>query len=644
MKRKTLCWIMNVLLLAMPACSDDSHPTDDEENIPEIPTIPENSENLLDFTIEFDGNDITYSQVEETVITDPGNAGYDDFIENAVFSHTVRVTYNETEAVVSNEIDGVDISRDGSHVVVHSSVPGIEYVLTGGTENGSFKIYSEAPFKLSLAGISIVNPVGAGINIQSSRHAFIVCETGTSNTLTDGSSYVEADGEDMKGCLFSEGPVVFSGDGSLSVTGNYNHAIVSDDYIRFRSGCNITVVSAENDGVHTNDAVIIGGGVLDISSFGDAIQCGDGGIEMTGGFAKVVTQGEKAHGLKAEQDILISGGALQVEVAGAASKGISCDGILAVSGGKMTLITSGDAIYEEDEADLSSSAGIKCDRDVLISGGEISILSTGLAGKGINCDGAFRIDNGTVRVITTGMRQVYGQLDSSAKGIKADGELTINDGTVLVRATGGEGSEGIESKSVLTISGGTVAALCHDDCMNASDAINISGGNVYCYSSNNDAIDSNGTLSVSGGLVIAAGSGSPEGGVDCDRNTFAITGGTIVGIGGSTSTPTSGVSTQHSLVYGGSGSSGDYLNIRTSGGQNILTYQIPRDYSRMRLLFSGPGLTADGNYILSIGGTVSGGTSFYGFLSENSCSGGTDLEDFTVNSMVTTLGNTSGWW
>lgn len=71
---------MNVLLLAMPACSDDSHPTDDEENIPEIPTIPENSENLLDFTIEFDGNDITYSQVEETVITDPGNAGYDDLL------------------------------------------------------------------------------------------------------------------------------------------------------------------------------------------------------------------------------------------------------------------------------------------------------------------------------------------------------------------------------------------------------------------------------------------------------------------------------------------------------------------------------------------------------------------------------------
>ena len=56
-----------------------------------------------------------------------------------------------------------------------------------------------------------------------------------------------------------------------------------------------------------------------------------------------------------------------------------------------------------------------------------------------------------MKVITTGTQCVYGKLDSSAKGIKADGALTINGGTVLVKATGGEGSEGIESKSVLTV-------------------------------------------------------------------------------------------------------------------------------------------------------------------------------------------------
>ena len=68
----------------------------------------------------------------------------------------------------------------------------------------------------------------------------------------------------------------------------------------------------------------------------------------------------------------------------------------------------------------------------------------------------------------------------------------------LVKATGGEGSEGIESKSVLTVNEGTVAVLCYDDCMNASNSIVLNGGNIYCYSSGNDGIDSNGTLTITG--------------------------------------------------------------------------------------------------------------------------------------------------
>lgn len=443
MKRIVLFWIP-LLLLLLVNCTTESFDFGDQEGIlvggsggggssQPNPTIPEGSEDLLGFTIAFDESDKTaYGSMSETVTSD------DDFIENSQFASVVTIIYNGTTAAVSNGVSGVEVSSNGAHVVVNSTVSGVEYVLSGTTTNGSFKVYSEKKFKLSLAGVSILNPVGAAINIQSSKRVFVVCADETTNVLTDGSSYMATtDGEDMKACLFSEGQLIFSGGGSLTVTGNYKHAITSDDYVRFRSGCNITVASAKKDGIHTNESVIIGGGILNISSDGDAIQCEEGGITMTGGFAKLSTTDNKAHGLKSCLDVVISGGAIQAQVAGAASKGISCDGNLTISGGKLTAFTSQTALYEDN--DLSSCAGIKCDGNILITGGEIAIQSTGGAGKGINCDGSITINDGTVKVITTGTQCVYGKLDSSAKGIKANGALTINGGTVLVKATGGGG-------------------------------------------------------------------------------------------------------------------------------------------------------------------------------------------------------------
>ena len=611
MKKNVLFLMLSSLLLLSVSCTTDSTEfdegkwgggSDEEGGSQPNPTVPEESDDLLNFTIAFDESDrTTYGSMSETVVTDENDANYDDFIENSSFTSVVTVSYDGATATVSNEVDGVSVSQ------------------------------------LSLSGTSIHNPVGAAINIQSSNRVFVVCAEGTTNTLTDGTSYTLTDGEDMKSCFFSEGQLIFSGSGSLSVTGNYKHAIVSDEYIRLRSGCNISVPSAVKDGIHTNDAVIIGGGVLNISSTEDAIQCEDGGITMTGGFVKVATTADKAHGFKSELDVIISGGALQAEVTGAGSKGISCNGNLTVSGGKITAFTSQKPLYEDD--DLSSCAGIKCDGDIVIEGGEIALQSTGAAGKGMNCDGSITIHDGTVKVITTGTQYVYGKLDSSAKAMKAEGALTINGGTVLVRATGGEGSEGIESKSVLTVNDGMIAALCYDDCMNASNSIVINGGSIYCYSSGNDGIDSNGTLTITGGVVIASGTTSPEDGFDCDQNTFKITGGIVLGIGGGTSTPTSSVCTQRSVIYGGSGSNGEILNIQSADGTNVLTYQIPRNYSQMTLLFSSPNLASGGSYTISKGGSVSGGSEFFGLYTGSSYSGGTQAATFTAGSMVTQVGN-----
>ena len=554
-------------------------------------TSDTSGDDLEVFDIAFDTSVLSESES----IPGSSDSSYEDYVENSSFTSTITIQYADGSATVSGSATGVTVTKSGAHVTVNSTVAGVEYVLKGYASDGSFKVYSEKKFKLTLNGVSLTNPNGAAINIQSGKRVFVVCTDGTTNSLTDGSSYTKPDNEDMKGCFFSEGQLIFSGKGTLDVTGNYKHGICSDDYIRFRPGCDITVTATSGNGVKTNDAIILGGGVLNI------------------------------------------------EVKGTAAKGLSTDGYMLVSGGRATVLTSGGAEYDSDEKDVSGSAGIKCDSIFTMTGGTLNLKSTGAGGKGLSCDQAVSISGGAVNIITTGRQYTYGNLDTSPKGIKADGNLTISGGNIKVRTSGGEGSEGIESKATLEIKGGTVEVSSYDDCINAKTALNISGGNVYCYSSGNDGLDSNGTLKISGGIVLSSGTNQPEEGIDTDSSSqFSITGGTVIGIGGTGISPSSSSTTQPVILYGSSASAGAVVNLASSDGKNILAYKIPRTYSSMTLLISSPSLSKGSTYTLSSGGSVSGGSTFHNLTTGGTYTDGSQLVSLTLSSMITTSGNTSG--
>lgn len=620
MKRIQKIGIYAVCFCLCVACSADSPFDDWGENGTNGGTNPGGSSGssdasgtLLDFDVSWeDMADNSYVEIAETIITDKNDDEYDDFIENSSFASSIQIAYANGSATVAGSVSGVTVTTNGAHVTVNASVAGVEYVLSGSTSNGSFKVYSDKNFKLTLAGVSLTNDSGAAINIQSGKRVFVEVKTETENYLADASSYSTVTGEDEKGCFFSEGQLIFSGTGALTVTGNYKHGICSDDYVRLRSGSNITVASAVKDGIHTNDKIIIGGGILKVKASGDGLDCEKGFIDIRGGLIKADISGDASKAVKAETDITLSGG-------------------------QLILLTSGSAVYEDN--DLSSAAGIKCDGNLVMNGTTLSVKSTGAAGKGINCDGTLSIDNSTVKIITTGKQYVYNRLDSSAKGVKADGNLTINSGTIWVKTPGGEGSEGIESKSTLTVNGGDVSVYSYDDCMNASKSIVINGGNIYCYSSGNDGVDSNGTLTITGGTIVSIGTTSPEEGFDCDQNTFKITGGTILGIGGGTSTPTSSVCTQRTVIYGGSGSKGTLFSIQ--GSDQVMSYTIPRAYSQMTLLFSSSKLVSGTTYTIYTGGSVTGGTEFYGLTVGGIYTAGSQVATFTPGSMVTSVGNVS---
>ncbi len=570
-------------------------------------------------TFDVSLSDADYSLVttSETIITDESNDFYDDYIENASFSTQITITYNGTTATVDGSVDGLTVSTSGAYVTATSETAGIEYILKGTTTSGNFKLYSSKKSKLTLSDVDITSTTGAAINIQSSKTTYVVVEDGTSNTLTDASSYTATpDDEDEKACLFSEGQLVFSGSGTLTVTGNYKHAICSDDYVRVRSGVNIIVDSAVKDGLHTNDAVYVDGGLLDITSSSDGIDT-DGTIDITGGVVLVSTSGS-------------------------GSKGIKAEGNITISGGQQIVLTSGAAYYDSSESDEASASALKGGGNIVISGGEFKCQSTGSGGKGIRAGGTLNISGGDVRVITTGKYYKYSSsMTASPKGIKSTGVLTISGGDVRVRATGGENSEGIESKSTITITGGNVASYAYDDAINASTSIIIAGGTVYAYGTNNDGIDSNGTLYIKGGVIVSSGTTTPEEGIDCDQNTFSITGGIVLGIGGSTSTPTTSASTQRSVILTGSYSSGTRLTFTDSSGNVVMSYSVPRAYSQGTVLFSSPDLASSSTYTVYTGGTLTDATTFCGLSVDGTYTAGTKSTTFTTSSMVTSVGSSS---
>ncbi|MDL2228216.1 carbohydrate-binding domain-containing protein [Odoribacter sp. OttesenSCG-928-L07] len=226
--------------------------------------------------------------------------------------------------------------------------------------------------------------------------------------------------------------------------------------------------------------------------------------------------------------------------------------------------------------------------------------------------------------------------------------MTVNSGTINISCTQeDEGGEGLESKATLTINGGKIDIEAYDDCINASDHIEISGGTVFCFARGNDGIDSNGTLSISGGFIISSGTRAPEGGFDCDNSTFKITGGIIIGTGGSTSNPTSSVCTQRSIKYS-SGSPESYICIENPNGDTILMYYIPAYVgsgggpggpgggNQVTVLFSDPNITVGNGYTLRYGGTVNGGTNVNGYITGGTYSGG-QTKTFNVNSMLTNV-------
>ncbi len=321
-----------------------------------------------------------------------------DFVSEYRVNSTIHIVWSGTSATVTGSADGVTVSNSNGYVSVSSTAKNIEYAVSGeGT--GQLSIYSDYKYQLSFEGLTLSCSDGPAVNSQSSKTCYAVI-SGT-NTLTDGSSYASST-EDRKAAFFSEGQICFSGSGTLNVTGNYKHAVASDDYIRLCSGTgSINLTANGSDGLHANDGIIINDGTLTIHAAGEGIQCDTSSVVITGGTV-YVTSGDK--GILAYGNIEISGGTTSVICSGSSSsntpEGIEAKGTITISGGY---------IYAQAYDDAINATG-----DLTISGGYVMAYSTG--NDGLDANGNCYIKGGVVYAIGASSPEVA--IDANTEGGK----------------------------------------------------------------------------------------------------------------------------------------------------------------------------------------------------------------------------------
>lgn len=229
-----------------------------------------------------------------------------------------------------------------------------------------------------------------------------------------------------------------------------------------------------------------------------------------------------------------------------------------------------------------------------------------------------------------------------AGAISSDIDLSFKGaGYLEVRS---KNKEGIESKGNLTFSGGIgdYVVYAFDDCLNTTTKSSVRGARndlvidvnsltaiVDLESDEGDAIDSNGSLTINGGTIIALAKTGQDSGLDADKGTF-INGGTVIA-SGDMYDEISSESKQSFIGLGFSNSvnSGEFITLVNDTDDVIFSFKTDRNYSN--LIYSSSKLMT-GNYYLYKNGDVVG-TDVNGFYSNaDSFSDGISLV-YTINGL-----------
>lgn len=370
--------------------------------------------------------------------------------------------------------DGVTVS-DGVITITKAG----NYKLTG-TYEGQIKVEAADSdmVRLILNNAMITNSTGAAINVVEADEVVIYTASGTTNTVSDGSSYSDTASGSPDAAIYSKSDLTLAGEGTLKVEGKYEEGIHTSDGLVIASGT--LEVNAANTGIKGKDYVDILDGTITVTATKDGIKATNdtdgnrGWVRLSGGTVNISAGDD---GFKAERVLEISGGTLNIT---RANEGIEAQ-YINILDGTVNVTSSDDGInasYSTTSTGTESTTATSTNQSA--QGGQNSAPQAPSGSAGQAPAGGGQAPSGTMGQPPAGGGAGGGHGTFEV----VDATINITGGTVTVNTNG----DGIDSNGTATLSGGTLI-------VNGP----FTGGNA--------SLDTNGDLLLNGTTVAAGNSG-----------------------------------------------------------------------------------------------------------------------------------------
>ena len=404
--------------------------------------------------------------------------------------------------------DGVTVS-DGVITITKAG----NYKLTG-TYEGQIKVEATSGdmVRLILNNATITNSTGAAINVVEADEVVIYTASGTTNTVSDGSSYSDTASGSPDAAIYSKSDLTLAGEGTLKVEGKYEEGVHTSDGLVIASGT--LEVSAANTGIKGKDYVDILDGTVTVTASQDGIKATNdtdgnrGWVRLSGGTVNISAGDD---GFKAERVLEISGGTLNITQSnegieaqyinildGTVNVTSSDDGINASysttstttesASTSTTQTTQGNQSAQGNQAALQAPSG---------SAGQAPAGGQAPSGGGAGGGGTFEVVDATIN-ITGGTVTV----NANGDGIDSNGTATLSGGTLIVNGPFTGGNASLDTNGDLLLNGATVTAGNSGDMFEAPSTNSTSG---YVKISNVSNLSAGTTVQVadSSGNVVA---------------------------------------------------------------------------------------------------------------------------------------------